>query len=1228
MSTVRTDSNSNFGREGQAWSRDDFVLVLDLYARRGRNVPRDDEEVRELAALLQRSPGSITRRLGNFAGTESAGARGLKPVTGLGLEVWTEFRERPDLLPMEGTAARDRLGRQGPKQSPQPEQHAAGGRGVRDQLADALRMELMGPVEEREALKERPSTRYVCGILWPEGTQIEPDQNEAQPPGDDEEDSSGFEESIPLVQTLNPSSIGVSVILEPGTEEISLKAQWGEYVREVGTPEGEEDEETSRALWRRAPVIADPLVISLRRHGAHRTPVSDDGRVSVEWLVRPLGQAIVLSVFLVNRRPRATSWLEREQRAIFQPALSIRAGDDRPVIIGRHPDLPIGGSGEPDEMAARLLFRDELEFAVGHGCAAAWERDGDRAAQVWTDLLPSMELPALVAQENVPGLELDMGELSRDHGPDELELLLRPLLDVYGSWIDQLEMRIPNLPEHMREQGASHMAGCREALERIAGGITLLKTDEASRRAFRLMNATMQLQRSHSDWAAEFRRTGIREGEAPPLLGRWRPFQLAFILVCLRGCAEADQEERRIADLLWFPTGGGKTEAYLGLAAFVALLRRLTYRASHHQGAGVCVLMRYTLRLLTVQQFQRAATLACALEIVRAREGDLGAEPFRVGIWVGGGTTPNTFDESDKALTRLIRGEGAEGSSLMDEGSPVQLVSCPWCGEQMMPRHYRALGVRRRTLAGCSRGACEFSFQSRGDGIPAVVVDEEIYRCLPTVIIGTVDKFARLPWKGEAQTLFGRVNRYCPRHGYLSPADDHPEGRHGARANLPAVTVSPTDQLPPPELIIQDELHLISGPLGSMVGLYEAGIDWLASRADNDSRIAPKVIASTATVRRAPDQVWGLFSRVVRVFPPPGLEHVDSFFARRASLVDMPGRVYMGVFAPGKSVKTAQVRVMALLLAAAQQAFDHSQADSDPYMTLVGYYNSLRELGGAVNLVRDDIRERLRVLAGRGWPERRAWEPEELTSRRSSRQIPRLLDRLAVPHAEREAGKRPVDVLLSTNMISVGVDILRLGLMVVVGQPKATAEYIQATSRVGRRAPGLIVTIYNWSRPRDLSHYERFRSYHSTLYRHVEATSVTPFSSRARDRGLHAIYVGMCRAGDFDLTPEGRAVAYSRDRAVASEALEVLSERAGAVGGPEVAEAVRRELVARQDVWEQLTGGGPLRYSWESLERLPPPGVAILLRQAGTDRNGVWSTPGSLREIEPQAGLYLQEDFS
>lgn len=366
----------------------------------------------------------------------------------------------------------------------------------------------------------------------------------------------------------------------------------------------------------------------------------------------------------------------------------------------------------------------------------------------------------------------------------------------------------------------------------------------------------------------------------------------------------------------------------------------------------------------------------------------------------------------------------------------------------------------------------------------------------------------------------------------------------------------------------------------------------------------------------------------MRVFPPPGISHKDSFFARVAKENEAPERLYLGIYAPGKSVKTAQLRVMAILLASALREHDANPEAADPYMTLVGYYNSLRELGGAVTLVRDDVVARLRVLGGRGFPDRRIREVKELTSRESSRQIPRTLDQLDIPYTEREAGKYPIDVLLATNMISVGVDILRLGLMVVVGQPKATAEYIQATSRVGRRHPGLIVSVYNWSRPRDLSHYERFRSYHATLYRHVEATSVTPFSSRARDRGLHGIYVGMCRASDFDMSPEPGARVFSPTRAVPHDAADFLKRRAAAIADLQVAEDVAVELRARQDRWLALTTGGPLRYSWESLQQLPPAGTAILLRPAGTERVGIWSTPSSLRDVEPHAGLFLREDFS
>lgn len=1108
--------------------------------------------------------------------------------------------------------------------SPSPVLHS------RDAINHDLRIELLGPSEELERLRDRPSTHYLCGILWPEGTEVEPDQDEQQPPGDDEEDPGGFESAVPLIQTLSPSSIGLSVVVDANEEELEVRAEWAEYIRE--TDEAHDDGGgTGRTYWQRVPTRPEPITIPLGA-GRHvdRRRVSDDGRIQVEWLVRPLGQARAISVFLINRRVRSDVAVEREERTVFQPKLTVSPAGNRPSIIGRPPNLALATSADEDLRANSLLFREELEFAVGHGCAAGWTRDGaltDCATAAWTEMVPTYELPATESLREIPGLELDMSVLAEVRTGPELRGLLDPLVAAYTEWTDGLEESISSLPDHWRAQAQTHVDGCRTTCSRIADGIDLLAGDQESLRAFRLMNAAMLLQRTHSDWALDFRQTGIRLPEPQPR-GTWRPFQLAFILQCLRGCSDPAHEDRGIADLLWFPTGGGKTEAYLGIAAFVAILRRFRSGNDVHQAAGVCVLMRYTLRLLTVQQFQRAGTLACALEVLRATESDLGSEPFRVGLWVGRGTTPNTFEDSETALADLAAAARPDGGTayLESEGSPVQLVSCPWCGEPLTHRNYRADVALKRTFINCGRAGCPFVAEP---GIPAVVVDEEIYRTLPTVLIGTVDKFARLPWKGETQTIFGRVNRHCPRHGYLSPADGHSENRHNVRNRYPAASVTAIAPIPPPQLIIQDELHLISGPLGSMMGLYEAGIDWLCTEDDGGNQRQPKIIASTATIRRAANQIWALFVRNVRVFPPPGLVHTDSFFAQRVALEEKPGRLYVGVYAPGKSVKTAQVRTMSLLLAAGAQQFEADPVQADPYMSLIGYYNSIRELGGAMNLVRDDIKTgRLAVLAGRGFPHRRLYEIKELTSRESSRQIPRTLDQLSVRHVERETGKYPIDVLLATSMISVGVDILRLGLMVVVGQPKATAEYIQATSRVGRQAPGLVVTIYNWSRPRDLSHFERFLAYHSSLYRHVEASSATPFSSRARDRALHGIYVGMLRAADFDLTPEASAVTFDRRQPVASAAVDVLWERARALSGQEEADATRSELEARQDRWEHLTHGGPLRYSWESTQRAAPVGVAVLLRPAGTEREGIWPTPGSLREVEPGVGFYLQEDFA
>ncbi len=737
---------------------------------------------------------------------------------------------------------------------------------------------------------------------------------------------------------------------------------------------------------------------------------------------------------------------------------------------------------------------------------------------------------------------------------------------------------------------------------------------------------------------------------------RWHPFQLAFILLNLPSVTKLDHPDRSdkhdaLADLLWFPTGGGKTEAYLGLSAYTMGLRRLQGTIEGHSGEnGVAVLMRYTLRLLTIQQFQRATALLCACESIRREdEKTWGGTPFRIGLWVGRRTTPNTTAQAEEAV-KLAKGQNQGGGNV---GTPYQLTYCPWCGSKidkgknLKVEAYNQGAGRTFTFCGDRRGPnCLFTQkQAPGEGLPVVVVDEEIYRRLPTLLIATVDKFAQMPWNGAVQMLFGQVNGHCNRHGFRSPevedADSHPKTKTG----LPPARTQPHPPVRPPDLIIQDELHLISGPLGTLVGLYETAVDRLCTWEVGGHKVRPKVIASTATIRKAGDQVHALFLRTVNVFPPQGLDIGDNFFSlQRPPSEEYPGRKYLGICAPGRRLKATLIRVYQAFLSAGQALYDKYGLAADPWMTLVGYFNSMRELGGMRRLVDDDVRTRLAKMERRGLAKR--WLDgdylQELTSRIASSQIPEILDRLEVPFnpaldAKRKemAKKRqfegiprkPLDVLLATNMISVGVDVKRLGLMVVAGQPKTTAEYIQATSRVGRMHPGLVCTVFNWARPRDLSHYESFEHYHATFYKHVEALSVTPFSPGALSRGLAALLVSCIRLRGTEFNANEQAVLLGTEpnHAYVTEAVEAIVARAGLVGkNNDVAEYVRAELLRKLDLWKKLAqrreGGRTLGY------RPGNDGETVnLLHTPGLKRWEAFTCLNSLREVEPTVKLILDD---
>jgi hypothetical protein len=729
----------------------------------------------------------------------------------------------------------------------------------------------------------------------------------------------------------------------------------------------------------------------------------------------------------------------------------------------------------------------------------------------------------------------------------------------------------------------------------------------------------------------------------------WRAFQLAFILLNLPSLTDIHHEERShatdaVADLLWFPTGGGKTEAYLGLTAYTLGLRRLQGDIEGRSGEdGVAVLMRYTLRLLTLQQFQRAATLVCACEVLRRDAPKTwGKTPFRIGLWVGRKTTPNTVAQSAEAIAQIRSGGYVSGTI----GSPAQLTYCPWCGTPIDPGKdievHEGPSTQDRTLMFCgdSLGDCPFSRKkSPREGLPVVVVDDEIYRNPPSLLIATVDKFAQMPWKGEVQMLFGIVNGYCPRHGFRSPEIEDAMS-HQAANGLPAVKTVACPPLRPPDLIIQDELHLISGPLGSMVSLYETAVDELCGWKVGGKNIRPKVIASTATIRRAAEQVKNLFLRDVQIFPPHGSEIGDNFFSiQRKPSAAFPGRRYLGLCAFGKRYPVALIRVYVAAMAAAQKLYqDHDNA-ADPWMTAIGYFNSIRELAGTRRLVEDDIRARLRDADERGLAKRlvRIGAVEELTSRKGGTDIPRILDRLELTFnqaqeqardAQRKAGQRvdppyPYDAVLATNMISVGVDVDRLGLMVVAGQPKTTAEYIQATSRVGRQHPGLVITLFNWARPRDLSHFESFEHYHDTFYQHVEALSVTPFAARALDRGLSGILVALVRLAQERLNANDKAGGLKGSDPELKAAIDAIIARAQSVtGSAEVVDEVRKMLIDRRGDWlkrVQRAKDHKLGYEEEGQ------GVVALLKKPSSDPWDRFTCLNSLRDVEPSVQLILSE---
>lgn len=1011
---------------------------------------------------------------------------------------------------------------------------------------------------------------------------------------------------LSLTSSYKPSSIGISFLARFSSgSTMAVDCSGGRY-RPIPVEIGDRE----LTWWLRQPVEVSAKFASEAVKVPTSSSITSDEHVlsncdgldlRIEAYSRPYGEdpdVRLITVCIVNRTPAGTSV---DASSIFQVTLeaSVLASSGEACILP-YPDLsdrPL----DPEELELALLYRKNETFAVGHGCSATWDHSSRRAGQVRAECFPKHEVPSITPDVRDPdggAIEIPMAALAGLQGEGRGLDHLERLIGSYEGWIQAREIEAEELDSQFHVAASRNLDRCRKCVERMRSGLSYLQNTEQAYEAFKLANKAVLLQQVHERrqprlpsydedrhlWL--FSKAEYEPDLHNPPVGRgtWRAFQIAFILMCLESAAEGDSQDREIVELIWFPTGGGKTEAYLGLAAFSMFMRRL--RDPHD--AGTHVLMRYTLRLLTTQQFQRASRLVCSMDQIREEsKAQLGSTPFSIGIWLGSSSTPNKREEALKILRGLQKPNQPGENKLV-------LNQCPWCGAWMGPvgkeittpnNVPRVLGysqVGTTVKFRCPDRQCSFN-----GGLPVYVIDEDIYDVRPSIVVGTVDKFALLAWEPRAKSIFGL----------------DPDGARFCSA---------------PGLIIQDELHLISGPLGSMVGLYESVIEELCIDRREGSGIRPKIVSSTATIRRYQEQIRALYGRNrVVLFPPPGLEIGDSFFGKYATDSSgnlLPGKLYAGVHAPGLgSMQTVQVRSITALL---QAPISVPEEDRDPWWTLMIFFNSLRELGTTLSLLQSDIPDYQKAILNRtmdGYSARRSfWNIKELTGRASHEDIPNAIRELEVEYPRKDV--RPVDVCLASSILEVGVDIDRLSLMMIVGQPKTTSQYIQVTGRIGRKwweRPGLVVTLYSASKPRDRSHYEKFRSYHERLYARVEPTSVTPFSPPALDRALHGVMVAYARQAGTSATSESP---YPFPEDLVEDLRKILIPRVQSVSPSEVEnfERVFKRRASQWKSWKHVKWQGSwsdediplLRAPWD----FATPDVEI----------ASWETPMSMRTVDAE----------
>ena len=1371
----------------------------------------------------------------------------------------------------------------------------------------------MGPEFGPEEEIEFPFITYVVGILStsfvPEGSPeslsdssarddpefkvgklISTGNNEASESLD--ESSESFNESS-LDPRMGSKSMGVSfsVSTKQGNPKISICCTWARYELKEGYGRYE------YGLFHRVPNFFITKEIEISNTDDQKFDLSSDMFFDEKHVTRPGAILHVkkrqnqsqngwtVSVFLENQTHFniETDKRELDEHRIFQPQIRINCSSGTENDFLDQSLMPESNSTDAKDM---LTYLGRSSKARGHQCGAIWnDVDPEKASTefskcMWTetnnvhfpknykeiffapdirtDYFPSY---TILQPDLSDKLEFEAEKLAEMWTEEEFRKDGKNGLDKissnYSDWISKRdqELKTMTLHENLRETAVSNLQLCNEVLERIKKGIKFLCEDERARLAFCFMNKVM----------ATKMRWDNRDKENFSGLW-WREFQMAFMLQSLKGVTGIDKNDAKTCEVLWFPTGGGKTEAYLGLSIFAVAYRRLTKFEDYENDGGTTVLSRYTLRLLTIQQFSRACGSTLAADVLRVENwrpsaikkfdtSELeqsyvnhhlwGRSRISIGLWIGGGITPNRFP-----LYKSWKGDctrNASGSlapQLVDDnknpntsGEPAQISNCPCCNSILATHSLKrnvpskitwlvntaksldelnSLSVKdfdsqssnikidkiQFTLANntfskgtpyvwftanvtvlndepdnvinkwwknvvvdkittsesdpllstaASRPGYFFIYNQNGEPfdysihctnflncdlnkngtkwfenpiknmsasvalpfkdpndphysssipISAFTVDDQVYSKCPTFLIATADKFARIPFDLRSASIFGNVDVFHNVYGYGRDGRDDVERKQIYRTPLDTdkkqKKLDPsgfTKVLPfsPPNLIIQDELHLIEGPLGSMVGIYEMAVDILCT----NERQSPKYIASSATIKESKSQVASVFRRKINIFPQLAISSKDTYFSQIqddiSSAQDESGRLYLGICA-GIGTYTIPVKIWAVLLSKIFQIRNNPtneeyglvekfekekenlnkvgfeefvERETDLYWTLVGFFSDLELLARTSSFYLDDIYRDVRSLSpqilqnirSRGLGERKTKgirfykflpsniflissvsvfcqkdggrvsvgifdddgdKPGQLKtlSRKddlilkctkgentfeletpfqlekntalwicvmsdsddchfqtgesvdscyssnsfvqelkegvmvdamgnfsnttsSMNRVNELQIRLALKSKFRDldynrkiemSSQTPptelpgilgrldkipndVDALLTTPIFGTGIDINRLGLMVVMNQPKTTSQYIQATGRVGRNGPGLVVSWLKQGRFRDLNHFENFVGYHRTIHRYVEPITASPFSEKTMDLYLGPVIVAALRVG-------------------------------------------------------------------------------------------------------------------